>query len=178
MKKVIPLVLICLAFFWVSKIYSINLYKPEATIFDIGQTVDCGDLELHFDESHLDDPDEFSKRFGVEYDGNFGECKLLSVCIDVTSRSDADIEWDDVFNFLECGFESSVWGSVMNPDIDRQINILNGECLAPGDSQKIWFVSPVNKVCFKERSWERIDEYQYYYVLSLSPRKIAVRLKV
>ena len=66
----------------------------------------------------------------------------------------------------------------MNPDIDRQINILNGECLAPGDSQKIWFVSPVNKVCFKERSWERIDEYQYYYVLSLSPRKIAVRLKV
>ena len=178
MKKVIPLIFICLTFFWASKIYSINQHKPEAIVFDIGETVDCGDLELHFDESHLDDLDEFNNRFGVEYNNNSGECKLLSVCIDVKSKSDADIEWDDVFRFLECGFESPVWGSVMNPEIDSAINTFHSDCLAPGESQKIWFVSPVNKVCFKEKSWERIDENQYYYVLSLSPKKIAVRLKV
>ena len=178
MKKVIPVAIICLLVFWISRIFSINQYPPACTVYNIGDTVDCGDLELHFAGSHLDDPDVFKERFGIEYDNDIGEYKVIWICIDVTSRSDADIEWDDVFSFLECGFESQVWGSVMSPEIDMQINRLNSESLAPGATQSIWFAAPVNKVCFKDSSWEKIDAYQYYYVLSLSPVKTEVRLEV
>ncbi len=178
LKKAIAIIILCFLVFWTARIFSINRNPPSVTYYNMGDTVDCGDLELHFAESHLDSKEEFMARFGLDSAPNEGEYKMLSVCIEVTNRSDSDIGWSEVFGFMECGFESPVWCSVIDPNVMSQVNLVQGESLAPGDSQKIWYLTEVNKVCFKESSWEHVNEYQYNYVLSIDPQKTAVRLEV
>ncbi|MCR4670527.1 MAG: hypothetical protein K5643_04970 [Saccharofermentans sp.] len=179
MKKVMAVILLCLIVFWSGRIYSINQDPPVSKNYNIGDTVESGDLELYFAESYLEELNEFNTRFGTEFDnGADGECRILSLCIDVTNKSDRDVSWEKVMGFIECGFESPVWASSVDIRLMPMVNIFHSESLAPGHRQKIWFVTPVNKVCFKDSSWENIDDYTYMYVLSLSPQKIAVRLDV
>lgn len=177
MKKNIATILIFLFVFWIGKIYNINQTRKVVTFYDIGDTADCGDLDLYFVESHLDEQDDFNKRFGIDYSVT-GEHKMISVCIEVTNKSKGNIEWAEVIDFLECGFESQVWASAIDTTVSPMINIFNTDCLKPGMSQKIWFAAEINKACFRNESWKHIDEYQYLYVLSLTPHKTAVRLKV
>jgi len=177
MKKVLSVILVCVVVFWAGRIYSINQSSPVTTFYNIGDAVDCGDLELYMVESHLDDLDEFNDRFKTDYSyGSDGECKYISICIDVTNTSDSDIHWDQIFGFLTKGFESQGWGSEVDINIMSKINVFNDDFLNSGSSQKIWFVTTVNKVCYKERSWVNIYDRPFFYVLSPAPHKTVVRL--
>lgn len=178
MKKIIAAISICLFVFWTARIISINMNPPVTKYFNIGDTLDCGDLEVCFIESHLDTSDEFKGRFGVDSDDSCGEHKVLSICIEVTNKSTKDEDIDEVKGFLMCGFESSSWSSAINPEVTKQINATNGKSIAPGNSKKIWFVTEVNRLCFKDSTWKHIKEIPFTYILTLSPQKIAVRLEV
>ena len=178
MKKTLTAITICFLFFWTGRIISINQNQPITTYYEINDTLDCGDLELSFVESHLDSPEKFKERFGVESDDSCGEHKALSICISVTNKSDRDADLNEIFDFLDCGFESSTWASAVNPKTTVQINKFQDNKIAPGKKQKIWLVAIVNKMCFKESIWNHISEIEFTYVLTLSPKKIAVRLKV
>lgn len=178
MKKVIASITVCLFVFWTARIISINRNPPITEYYNIGDTMDCGDLEVLFVESHLDSPYEFKERFGVDSDDSCGEHKVLSICLNVTNKSNKDADIKEVRDFLEEGFESSSWSSAINPEVTKQINEANGESIAPGSTQKIWFVTEVNKMCFKDSTWKIIEESPFTYVLTLSPQKIAVRLDV
>lgn len=177
MKKSIVIFVLCVLIYWCGRIYSINQTPPINNYYNIGDSLDCGDLRLYFAESHLDEPDEFNNRFGIDY-GDLEEYKVLSFCIEVENASAGNIKWSEIFGFLECGFESSVWASSVDPMAGSEINRFNSEYLAPGETQRIWFATDVRKVCFKDSSWEKLSDYQYSYVLSLVPQKIAVRLDV
>lgn len=178
MKKIILMLVICVVLFWCGRIHSINQISPIINYHDIGDVMECGDLKLYFAESYLDDPNEFNNRFGIDYVPLEDEYKMLSICIEVTNVSDNNIEWSNIFGFLEYGFESSVWASSVDPMVGPSINKFSSEYLSPGESQKIWFSTEIQKVCFRESSWENIDDYQYLYVLTLVPQKIVVRLEV
>lgn len=178
MRKIAIVLVLSFAAFWIYRICSINQSKPDVTYYNIGDTVDCGDLELHFAESHLDSPDEFAERFGVDFENIDGDYRMISLCIEVTNKSVEEIGWEDIFDFLECGFESSVWASAVDPFIMSQVNRFNGNYLYPQKKQKIWFLTEVNNVCFRDESWAKINDFQYNYVLSLVPKKTAVRLIV
>lgn len=179
MKKAILAIALCVLVFWAGRIYSINRKPQEVTYYSIGDTIDCGDLELCFCESHLDNPDEFEKRFGIESFSNAdGEYRMISICIDVTNKSDNEIGWNEVFDFIECGFESPVWGSAIDPMVGALVNVFYSDTLKPGTTQSIWFLTEVNKSSFRASSWEKIEKYQYVYVLSLVPHKNVVRLEV
>ena len=178
MKRIIIAIVVCMFIFWAARIVSINRNPPITTYYNIGDTLDCGDLEIRFIESHLDDTEGFKERFGVVSDNSCGEHKVLSICINVTNRSNKDADIEDVCDFLEEGFECPVWASAINPEVTKQINAVNGKSIAPEGSMKLWFVTEVNKICFKESSWKHLDEFAFTYVLTLSPQKIAVRLNV
>ncbi len=171
------MILSCLCVFWISRIISINQNNPTTIYYDIGDVVDCGDLELYFVESHLDSVDDFNRRFETNL-SDTNEYKVISLCVEVTNKSSQSVSWNKIVDFLECGFESSVWGSSLNPSLCSKINVFNSDCLLKNESHKIWFVTEVNKVCFRDDSWDRIYEYQYEYVLSLSNPKTTVRLDV
>ena len=172
------MLIICVIVFWCGRIYSINQIRPVKTYYDIGDTLDCGDLELYFAESYLDDPYDFNNRFGIDYTPLEDEYKMISICIEVTNISDDDIGWSEILGFLEYGFESPVWSSSIDPIAGSSINRFSREYLVPGESQRIWFSTEVQKACFTNSSWRNIDDYQYSYVLTLVPNKIAVRLDI
>ena len=178
MKRIISMLVICAVLFWCGRIYSINQISPIIYYYDIGDVLECGDLELYFAESYLDDPNEFNNRFGIDYVPLEDEYKMLSICIEVTNVSDDNIKWNDIFGFLEYGFESSVWASSVDPMVGPSINKFSSEYLSAGESQKIWFSTEIQKACFKDSSWDNVDDYQYLYVLTLVPHKIAVRLEI
>ena len=177
MKRIIAAIAICFLVFWTGRIISINQNPPITTYYDIGDTLDCGDLEVSFVESHLDSPEQFKERFGFESDDSCGEHKVLSICINAANKSDRDADLKEIFDFLECGFESKTWSSAINPKATSKINNFGEEILAPGITRKIWYVTEVNKMCYRDSSWNNINEIQFTYVLTLSPQKIAVRLK-
>ena len=152
MKKIVAAITVCLFVFWTARIISINRNPPITEYYNIGDTMDCGD--------------------------SCGEHKVLSICLNVTNKSNKDADIKEVRDFLEEGFESSSWSSAINPEVTKQINEANGESIAPGSTQKIWFVTEVNKMCFKDSTWKIIEELPFTYVLTLSPQKIAVRLDV
>lgn len=178
MKRIVVAIFLCFFVFWLGRIYSINRIAPDITCYDVGESVVFGDLRLDFDESHLYTPDEFKTRFGLTPDGEYDEYRIISLCIEVTNLSDRSIEWSEVFAVLDLGFESSVWASSTDPMLLSRVNRFNHDNLPSKESQKIWFMTEVNSICFKDSSWENIDDYQYWYVISLVPQKTAVRLVV
>ena len=106
MKKILSAFIICFLIFWAGRIISINQNPPITAYYDIGDTLDCGDLEVSFIESHLDSPEQFKERFDVESDNSDGEHKVISICISATNKSDKEADLDEIFDFLECGFAS------------------------------------------------------------------------
>ena len=178
MKKIVAAITVCFLVFWTGRIISINQNPPITTYYDIGDTMDCGDLEVNFVESHLDSPEQFQERFGVDSNDWDGELKVLSICISATNKSDKEADLNDIFDFLECGFEAPLWANAINPEVTSEINNWGEEKLAPGRTQKIWYVTEIPKKLYRESSWKHLEDYQFYYILTLSPQKIAVRLKV
>lgn len=178
MKKIIAAISVCFIVFWTGRIISINQNSPITSYYDIGDTLDCGDLEVSFVESHLDSSEQFKERFGIESDNSDGEHKVLSICISATNKSNREAALDDVFDYLECGFEAPMWANAIDPEVTYKINIFGDEKLAPGKTRKIWYVTKVYKTSYKDSSWKHINEFPFTYVLTLSPQKIAVRLKV
>lgn len=178
MKKIIVVITVCFLVFWTGRIISVNQNPPITKYYEIGDILDCGDLEVCFIESHLDTPEQFKERFGVESNTYDGEHKVISICISATNKSDKEADLDKIFDFLECGFEAPLWANAIDPEITNQINNFGEEKLAPGKTRKIWYVTEISKRCYKESTWNHINECQFYYILTLSPQKIAVRLKV
>ena len=72
MKKVLLAIIVCFLVFWTGRIISINQNPPITTYYDIGDALDCGDLEVSFVESHLDSSEQFKERFGIESDDSDG----------------------------------------------------------------------------------------------------------
>ncbi len=179
MKKAIVLLLLCLVVFWLGRIISINQNPPIITYYSIGDTVDYGDLELFFAESHFDELSEFNNRFGCNYENEYkGECKMISICIEVTNKTEQNINWNDIILYIGLGFKSKVWGSAPNAELLPVINKFDNEGLGSGKMQKIWLAAVISDLCFKHKTWEHLTDYQYYYMLPSSPQKIAVRLKL
>ncbi len=178
MKKAIVILIAVFIIAWSVRIYRINQSPPETTYYDIGDKVVCGDLELNFIESHVDEPAEFEKRFGIKFDNPDGDYKMISIMIDVKNLSAKDISLDYVNEKIGYGFESPVWNSATDPYVCSTVNSFDHYSLPSGESQKFWFLTEINKGCFKKNHWKRVKNDQYIFVFSYNPQRSAVRIKV
>ena len=176
MKRIIVVIVACFLLFWTVRIISINQNPPVTTYYDIGDSIDFGDMEVNFVESHLEDPEQFKERFGFEADDSDGECKIISFCISVTNKSDKGADLSDVIERFACGFEGPRWYNAINPEVSHRINRRDEEILSSGETRKIWYVTEIPMKCFRKSTWKHIDEYQYDFVVAFFPQKIAVRL--
>lgn len=178
MRKAITVVVLCIFALWAWRIIIINQNPPVTDYYNIGDKVEFRGTEISFCESHLEDPEEFKARTGIDFDnGDDGVCKLASVCFEVTNKSDTDIEMNSMMDWFDGGFVSpECWCTAWESDIMQELNKSGGERLSPGAHQKIWFVAIVNKVCFKEKEWRRINEREFLYILYCFANRTAVRI--
>lgn len=130
-------------------------------------------------EAHLFSRNDFLEYFHLTEEVLENEdenCKLICVCLLVSNITEQDMSWDYVMNATSCGFETKTWASVNMFNIGSKLNIFKDECLRADKSQKIWYVTVVNPICFKSKTWEKLERRDFSYILSLAPEKIKVQL--
>ncbi len=165
--------------FWSIRIWHINQTQTSIEVYEMGEDIECGDLSIRAIESMLLTKEELQERFDLPIDAfsySQDDGIVIVVHLSVTNTSSAAIEWDDVFNSIDCGFESSSWGSSNCILYGQYINCFYSPNLEPGTSQDIWFSTDVSRQCFKEKTWNQIETIPFYYVLTLDPYKVEIRL--
>ncbi len=181
-KKVLLGVLLCACVFWSCRIYSINRVGEDVRYYTMQDTIDYDGVQVQPQEAHLYTQEEYCNRFGVSMDDlmelNVFEGKNICVCLRFTNQTGEDISWDTLMNNAGEGFESTTWSSANMPGIGQNMNIFHSETFKPGAVQDVWFTTNVAKICFKPKNWQRIQEYPFYYVLSLKPEKIKIKLDI
>lgn len=178
LKKCGTFIIVLLIVFWSARIWSINQVSDDTHNYEMNQVIDCGDITICANESFLLTQEEFEKQFElpkgiVDYSE---EARIVGICLVIKNVSDNAIEWDDVIRFIEGGFESRTWASSITPLYGQCINKFYTSNLESGACQEIWFITRVSKMCFKDSTWKNIDCENFYYVLSLSPYKVEIRL--
>jgi len=135
------------------------------------EAIDSFLLTVEEFENRFDLPEGTIESYGDE------EC-VVGVCLDVTNITEAAIEWDDLFEFISFGFESKGWTGASVPFLAPSVNIFYSESFEAGANQEIWLFTTVSKTCFKDSNWENIRSREFFYVLTLSPYKVEIRLAI
>lgn len=181
-KKILIWILLCASVFWVCRIYSINRVKEDVRYYAMQDTIDYDGVLVQAREAQLYTFEEFSDRFNVSMDElkamDNTDGKILCVCLRFSNQTDADITWDTLMDKAGVGFETTTWGSACTPGIGQYMNVFHSETFEAGATQDIWLTTGVGKDCFKPKNWEHVREYPFYYVLSLEPEKIKIKLEI
>lgn len=167
--------------FWCGRIWSINQVEDDTVVYEMNQLIDCGDITIEAIDSFLLTVEEFENRFDLP-EGTIWESAddeyVVGVCLDVTNITEAAIEWDDLFDFISFGFESKGWATASAPFLAPSVNTFYSESFEAGANQEIWLFATVSKICFKDSTWENIRSREFFYVLTLSPYKVEIRLAI
>lgn len=180
-KKIIWCVIACGISFWIFRIYSINQFTIPAYELEINQEYKTEKFCIEPVESYFFSMNEFLDYFNLPMDSLEGmdvtNSKLVCICLKVSNVTDKDISWDEVMEFTSNGFETETWGSINMTTIGGKINMFREDCLKSGAEQRIWYITIVNPISFKSVTWENLKCSDFYYVLSLYPRKVKIRLE-
>jgi len=164
--------------FWSARIWSINQVEDTTQIYEMNQIIDCGDITICAKDSFLITQEEFETRFDLDegiVDYSY-DALIVGVCLEITNVSNSAITLDEIKDFISMGFEARAWASWFHTPYFCATNTFSTNSLAPGASQVFWFQTVVNRMSFKENTWNSINDEQFYYVLSLSPYKVKIRL--
>lgn len=180
-KKIIGLVFCTIIILWCWRIYRINQTQTNEYIIPMLDTYYGKSISITPVESYLLDKEDFLIQFPVDEEllNMVGEreSKFICVCVQVTNTSQQNITWDWVMEVTSCGFETKTWGSTNITYIGNKINVFDKESLEIGQSQKIWYVTVVNPICFKDATWKRLKCEDFRYVLALGEEKISIQLE-
>lgn len=178
-KKVVLCIICCMILFWCGRIYSINQVREYEHQIQMGESLEREGIRIVPLEAHLFSRNDFLDYFHLTEDVLEMEdetCKLICVCLAVSNVTEQNLSWDFVMDTTSCGFETKTWASLNASNIGSQLNIFKDECLQADQSQNIWYVTVVNPICFKSKTWKKLECRDFSYILSLAPGKIKVQL--
>lgn len=180
-KKFFLFVMVALCIGWSFRISQINQNKKQVSVYDMNESIAGEKISVTAVEAHLYNQKEFSNKFSTDeslfesYKSPDG--KVLCVCLNVKNISDNDIEWGQIEEWTNCGFESKTWGSTNFPVAGQYLNIYKTDKLYAGNEQLIWYVTLVNPICFKDKTWNSLSINDFRYTVTLFPEKIQIRLE-
>lgn len=183
------LLLTCAVLFWCGRIYSVNQACPAMKTYHMQDEIVCNNITLTPTEAHLYNEEEFAEVFGPEagevlsglkewilVEGT--EFELLCVCMEASNNTDEALSWDEVMLQTEGGFESLTWGTMSEGYLEQAMNIFYTKELPAHATQEIWHVAFVNRICFKDRTWEKLSDTTFYYSLLSFPEKTRIELEL
>ncbi|MEE0036012.1 MAG: hypothetical protein UEY44_06905 [Coprococcus sp.] len=181
-KKLVCILFAGIALFWCYRIWSINSGADEVKRFEfaMNQDIQGEKVKLKAVKAGYISIDEAQEMFSIgnslALDGNI-EQKVVYVCIEAVNTSDIAIDWSDLMEWIECGFETNAWSGVSLGFITQSSNVFYTESFEPGQTQDIWFATLVDSSVFKEKNWKQLNVHDFYYVLSISPDRMRIRLE-
>lgn len=184
MKKLGICLCLCIFIFWAGRIYSMNsVYDDNEVIYGSDDSIEISDISVIQKEAHIYSSHKFSSLYAeaeaMMDSGYLPESdRVICVCLMVTNISSRALEWDEVMLSLQCGFESLTWGCSVDPSITAVMNMFYTEKLEPGQCQNIWFAADMSPLSFKRKHWNNLGEMDMYYVFSLSPERMKMKLNI
>lgn len=176
-RQIIVFLIIYALLFWAIRVVNVNREYGDDTIYvEQGQEIYYSSFAIRAEEFCLFDAEEYTARFDVE--GEVAEDERAA-CVRFTVRNDSKeaISWDDVFSVMGEGFVCRGWGSSYDPFMTSKLNTFYAEQLEPGKEQDIWIVTTVSRICFREKTWNKLPDMGFEYVLSMYPDAVRIRLK-
>lgn len=180
--KIISFIIGCVLLFWVYKVIKVN---NEVGItnkdYTMGEEIYNGNIKIVPMEAHIYTTDEYINHFNVELDEYWlpdESTEYLIVCmkLQITNNGKNDVDWDVIISSLGYGFESDTWCSSIVPQLCAPINCFSSDVLVVGESQELWLATTVIKICFKDSTWKRIEQEQFYYVMETYPERKRIKL--
>ena len=161
---------------WGIRVINLNRdMKTDIQYIEYGQEFYTGPVTVRTVQFLLLDEESYEAQFGVVTD--MGDAKkALCLQFEVYNGSDASVSWDDVFANMGEGFECKAWYSVYDPYMTANLNVFPSEKLAPGETEEFWLVTTVSKICFRDKTWEKLSDMEFEYVLSMYPDAVRIRL--
>lgn len=92
--------------------------------------------------------------------------------IEITVKKTADD--NTVLDFTEVHFESGTWGNQFDLDLFKDLNPDLGTLtpkMGAGETIKVIFPMTMNDMQFPEKSWEKIDDREFYIIFQYYPVK-------
>ena len=81
-----------------------------------------------------------------------------------------------MIEYADVGFETRTWASANTP-IGQNINVFKTDSLNAGQKQDVWYLTTVDPKCFKKKTWNQLRVNDFYYVISLAPEKIRIKME-
>lgn len=178
-KSIISAAIILLIILWSVRIYKVNSKVSSETWYGIGDTIECGDITIQAYGSGIDKVDIFCRDNGIDPEEvDSADCYIVYVGLRIANRSQKDISRNELIEFINWGFESDIWGSAADPVLTDLLNDTGTGSVAPGESFELKLATEINASLFRPEHFEKIKEYDYYYILRIYPDKIGIKLDV
>lgn len=178
-RKIIFFLIISLFLLCIIRIVNVNM-RDEFTNMDISmqQIFYYGGLSITPIESHLYTIAEFRKVMDTEMETEQDDAYIVCVKFRVKNDTGEVLGWDEIMDCMGYGFETLTWYSAYEPFLGAKINRFSAENLEHNEEADVWFAAQVRKECFREKSWEKIEEQDFYYVMDVYPNPVKVKLEV
>lgn len=177
-KKLLILFLLWILLLWGVRIVRINRESEVSEVsLQMQETFDWMGVETTPLEAHMYTLQEYNEIMGADAATDGNDDYILCLKLNVVNRTGEDISWDALFDNFGYGFETTTWCSAIQPYLGAEINIFYTETLQDGSSQDIWFATTVEKDCFKKKHWDDITGMDYYYVMSVYPEPVKIKLE-
>lgn len=171
---------LCAVTLWCGRIFSVNrAYSDDTRVVEAAENVSVDGLLIKCRETRIYSIDEYKARFNVDsVDVLSSEDRFICTRLNVDNTTEEPIDWDTVMAATECGFESQTWCSSVNLYSGRELNTFTSNDLEPGMNQDIWYVTSLARVSFSRDTWDNLERESFYYVLTLEPDKLMIRLDI
>lgn len=177
-KKIGILFLLWILLLWGVRIVKVNQESKVSEIsFHMQETFDWMGVKVTPMEAHMYSLEEYNDIMGAEASTEGNDDNILCLKLNVVNETGEDISWDALFDNFGYGFETITWCSAIQPYLGAEINIFYSEMFRDGTSQDIWLATTVEKDCFKKRHWDGVSEMEYYYIMSVYPEPVKIKLE-
>lgn len=177
-KRWLVLIVMILSLLWGIQIIRVNKENNVAeTCYQMQEPFEWKGMTVTPTEAHIYTLQEYNKIMGAEAQTQGNDDCIVCLKVNVVNNTGKDMGWDVIMDDFGYGFETLTWCSAYDPFLGADINIFHSEVLEAGENQDIWYATSVEKDCFKQKHWELVQSLDFYYVMSVYPEPVKIKLE-
>ena len=178
-KRLLTGCFVVLLLLWGVRVFMVNKRHTVAqTYYQMQEAFEWNGVLVTPAEAHLYSLTQFNEIMGVEAKIQNEYDYIICLKVNMENDTGKDIEWDRLIDGFGYGFETLAWCSSIDPWLGADLNVFHSETLQDGENQDIWFVTGISRSCFQKHRFKRLTDMDFYYVLSLYPEPVKIKLKM
>ena len=170
---------------WIGRIISVNRAANKETMYvEMNESFVFKNYEMTPIEAYILSADDFIEKIGGEVNDKEDKDSQKIICVRLRIKNilGETRTWEALLESgLGEGFEKAdgLWCSARWPFYTNNINFVPGEQFEDGESLELWIATSIQKISgFSNKAWEKIENQDFYYVMSFYPDAIRIKLDI